>query len=161
MPGKSSKESSRLFRFRSFRFLEKRSSSESSTTSGSSLSRWRLPVPSLIFFRSHLFSFPVVFSRSSSEDLGYDELSLKGLIVERSDFKRMPNKYQQLLSTKLARPGGKLWTKFLVFERRVSGFWMDSDKAWLRLDPKIWLEGGPRNLSVLLRLFGTGRNLDF
>jgi hypothetical protein len=38
---------------------------------------------------------------------------------------------------------------------------MDSDKAWLRLDPKIWLEGGPRNLSVLLRLFGTGRNLDF
>ncbi len=56
-----------------------------------------------------LFSFALVFFSSrflevvaSSKDLGSDELSLKGRIVERSDFKRVPNKYQQLLSTKLA-----------------------------------------------------------
>jgi hypothetical protein len=50
---------------------------------------------------------------------------LKGRIVEVSDFKRVPKKKPTFI---VVHETGHNW-KFLVFERRVSGFWMDSDKA--------------------------------
>ena len=105
-----------------------RASVKSSLPSSSeSVSVFRFPAsldfPSttnFIFLRSNLFSLSdfVSTSISSSSDetilnhFGSPALSVKGFVIKRSDLSLVPNKNQQLLSTKLASPSNYKNRKF-------------------------------------------------